>query len=345
MKKNKLDQQKASRNAICPICHKKQKNCQGHSIMRTPRIITPVLVLLFFCLLFIVFTWMKDWRADKEQTNVRLARNNISLYLDSHAEVTHGWLDRYAPENHAVLYELLNAKKKVILALLQRYSGASPLAKKIVASFPTFLTTIYYQGSSVVIRKSQQDSEQSSSALEICFVPIDQAGDLPSLFYYQKEWPALMLTAVDCPEKIFASLLFHELGHAYFHLVAHSPSANAPIDSDLFIGEEVKTHDLESEILNSATGGKFFEWIDQLIARSKKNDSHEIVLSLTAEELRQADLITDGIFCDQNIARVLAAQYIVAIGFKCIEKKGGQNTFEQKIKFYRWLTKNFTQPR
>ncbi|MDD4333472.1 MAG: hypothetical protein PHT51_05185 [Patescibacteria group bacterium] len=337
MKKKKNHENGNGRNTICPVCGKKQKYCKGHMPPWQKTVVAVLVCSLFLALIFAGRFWIKEETARRNQQEIARTASILSDYLSKHPNTETWWLKNVDPRKLDEFLELTQSKTRHLAELVQRFGNVSPLSVRIAKHFKLFHLTVYNHGMSFSINKA--DEMPPEDALEICFVPLDQDKEHPSAFYYRAEWKALMLSSVECPDPIFAPLLFHELVHALHHLVDKAASATAPPDSDLYVAEEIEAHELEAEILNAATNNRFYRHIDELLKRSGAHNFQEAIFAVTAKDLEKIDAITGGNTCSQKIASLAISQYLAVIGLRQINKEGGQLT--EKIQLYRWLIKNF----
>lgn len=109
--------------------------------------------------------------------------------------------------------------------------------------------------------------------------------------FYDKEWRALVIGAMDWDDIWFQAVTLHELYHAKMYRDG-APSSVSPPMSNLYIQEEVSAHNLEHEILNLQTGGKYNKIVKEILNSKKAGNQKELIEQITAEDL----ILLDGLF-------------------------------------------------
>ncbi|MDP3794454.1 MAG: hypothetical protein Q8R13_00800, partial [bacterium] len=166
----------------------------------------------------------------------------------------------------------------------------------------------------------------------------------PSALYYNHAWGAVMMLGLAWPEKVFAGLLFHELGHRLRHLTEKAPSALAPPGSSLHTQEELDMHALEDAVFDAATEGKYGKYIEAFIAKNRRvRNVYQLISRLTLDDLHALDALLGCERCGPSIARLLAAQYLVSVGTRYLAATvEPARQSEKSIKLYQWYIGQFT---
>lgn len=235
---------------------------------------------------------------------------------------------------------------KKIENLLRSYRNASPLAEEMMSAILDngFKPAVsIFQGGHSLTLSTNNPGKATTKSIEFCFIPQGDDKTVAGNLYYWADWSSLMIKALNWPEKIYAALLYHELGHYYRHKITVSSSATAEYLSTDWTREEVEMHELEAAVMNEASGGKFLRYIDSLTAKGKGATGLDKCLNnLKGKDFLALDKIMGCENCGLKIIGTLSAQYMFTVGFRYIENQMEASPAEKmrmKIGFYQWVVK------
>ncbi|MCC7356248.1 MAG: hypothetical protein IT410_01360 [Candidatus Doudnabacteria bacterium] len=182
------------------------------------------------------------------------------------------------------------------------------------------------------------------SYLEICLFD-SKARQNPrnqlTLLSFNPRFNSIMLASIDFKEPWFSAFFLHEMYHVKKFREGAQSSKNNQYGTDLWISEEVESHELETKVLDSATKGKFLAAVNAIVEKRKdQTDVNLIPSSLTLEELNSLD----GLFppCSKDEVPFRLSQYIFTTGFSWLEKRfSGAELQKKKIDYYRFITSQF----
>jgi hypothetical protein len=240
------------------------------------------------------------------------------------------------------------AKTAQIIKAMRRCAEGNGMATELFLKYKGFRISQYYRGSSRTFQKAptpvngKVDWEKYLEGLEFCVIPKDEyeRAKLPAMVFYRDKWRALMVLAIDMPEKFMTALVFHELGHALRHQQGR-PSATATAGSDSYISEEVEMHALEDKILNYSSGGKLFTLYKKILARAKTKDPTKVASLIAKEDIATYEKLFDLDEVGPKVINLCYAQFLVGLGFYAIGDEDPAH-MAKKIKYYRfqrWGTK------
>jgi len=331
---------KLGRNDLCPKCGKKMKKCQCGGGVKKLGIYRVPAWLFYSAIIMITAIGGWWWGTKRSEENRTAAIVAWGEYFRSRPADS-WWLDAPPKGNELPgVATKLSARQQRVLALLKKYKNVSPLATQIYQEFPKFKTSVFTRGISMMVELTATPDLQG---LELCFIPANEAAGPqarhPSTVYYKREWRAVMCYAVDLPESLFASVLFHELTHALCH--KHNlPSSRAPEASDIFMKEEVRAHGVGLAVLDAATDGQFMAAVDAIVARHEKNASYkEIITALTPNDLLELGRRLNWEMT-VSTAALVQMDFFFGIGWRVIQRRAGNNEEKirsQCIELYRWL--------
>ena len=269
----------------------------------------------------------------------------VEQYFKIHGHPDEYWL--LGNEEFAHQVDLVKKWAENTKQLLGKYAGVSVLATEIHERFPDLHISEFRDGAAVTNFVDKESMErdlrnaESGKTLEVSIVPIIQRqkyqGMFPSNLYYRSEWGAVMVTGVVIPDVFLAALLYHEMGHALRHQQG-APSATAPDNSDTWIGEEIEMHELEYEILNSATGGELSKLYDDILAR-RTSDTDSISRQVKITDLVRFDQMFNLEKAGQELVGVSMAQFEIGLRFRAVntEKLNEDAKRKKKIGIYRQI--------
>jgi hypothetical protein len=293
----------------------------------------PLVICILIGLAFIFIAIAPKINLIKHEDPKQTLNKTLDHYFDSLPVKEDWWMGETLPANLEAADALAYAVTNVQLAL-ENTKHTNPLTEEIAKTFPQFVTSIYRQGISAITVRGHMTPEFLENKLEICFVSGREFRDdkLPAALYFREDWNAVMMAAVRWPEPFFSAVLFHELGHA----LRHKARSSSPEDQTKWLAEEVEMHELEGEILNARTGGKYFEALDRIIAKNRScRDTHELLAEFRTKDLFELDRIIglekQGIL----IRNSSCAEHAALLGFRYIDKIKGLSS--DKIAHYRWI--------
>lgn len=275
----------------------------------------------------------------KKQEEVRMEQ--IANYLDGKADDSWWLVNEPIPPVKFETIDLLEKHMKVYSDILKKYRSTTPLSEKICDAFSSrLMATVYSSNGSLLPGRGEIDPKYFEGKQEVCSIPKNLMHRHPSSLYYDSDWQALMIAALEYPEVILAGVLFHEMGHAYYHQILKAPSALAPADSDLHIGEEVIMHELETKIFDVASGGKFLKAVDSVLKRHNTYKTYQkIIQALDEDDFRSLDQSLGVEKAGIQVGGTLVAHYIISTGFRFIDQRSPEKGEKQKIECYRWIRK------
>ncbi len=278
-----------------------------------------------------------------EQAFAELTRSGLPYVQNHRQSASRYWLTGH--ENLIQQASSTEAKRQLITRLVQQYQSTNGLSRQIAHRFPNFNITIYEGGLSKSIERAETGELPRESApgetIEICFIPENEYSKsaFPSVVWYNAEWQALMIVAVDMPDQLLASLVYHELGHAYAHLVEHAPSSTAPPGSDAYITEELRTHELESLILDRYANGGVSLLFQSVLTRGKPLSVPQALTALHEPDMVNYYLVLDMNGVGSTMLGSNMAQLFLSYGLYCIDNLLPPSARQaEKIRLYRVLS-------
>ena len=286
-------------------------------------------VVAGFCLVFSMMSAQSDASSKQKIGFV------IDQYLRMHTQYSDSWwLRRVSPTNPMPTISMTENYKSLIQSALERYASVSPLAGSIAKSFPVKHISIFHRGSSVVFAMGEVPQILPGSQ-EICFIPQAQSKPHPSALYYKSDWGALMISAISYPSKVFAALVFHELGHVKSHKIDKAKGAFAKHGTNDWIEEEVVMHELEADILNAASNGEFYEYIDRLVGGA--SSYQDAISRVRLKDLQKLDKIIGCVECGFQVSNLMIAQYFMSIGMRHFKQVRVADEHRKRIELYRFV--------
>lgn len=182
-----------------------------------------------------------------------------------------------------------------------------------------------------------------AGSIEVCFFPRN-AEKHPrmrgQLLLYDQSWRALMIGALDYPDKRwFDALAIHELWHAHMHK-SGAPSATAPSLSDSWISEELQAHDLENKVLDNGTKGEYLKTVRSITSGIRGKLLGEFLQQIKTEHLIQLDKLF-GKGSDRE-GSVRSSQYLITLTNDWLNLKyQGEELQRQQIEAYRTISRSF----
>jgi hypothetical protein len=265
-------------------------------------------------------------------------RPKATWWLQSTPKAEEGDLPRIAA--------LLENKRRAVRLLLEEKRNISPLAGKIADIFTNILVSIYNKGSTVSF--TMKVPSPANISAELCIIPAEEVAakaargeKFISSVFWNHDWGAVMLFALELPPPVLAGVLLHEFGHGYYDKVLHAPSATAPLGSASHSGEEVLMYELTFLVVNHETGGVYGEACDEVLLRHKNvRTPKRLMQSLTLADLAVLDKAINAEGIGAEAAQIVLAQHISLLGLRFLEKRGKGH--DEKVAFYQWIVETTT---
>lgn len=339
----------SGRNDRCGKCGAKNKRCSCPSqVTSRPN----YWLWVWGTVIVTIFALVVSWPAQpKSPTVMPTASSNqaagqsshllnaVDQYIKEHTTPAIWWYTSATPETLPSIEKECLERKKEIITMLKQYRDLNDFAREIAGYYEDPRISVLNQGNSL-----QVGSQKTlTPGPEICYFGEADRDSQPASLWFNPDWPALMIPAQTIPNKVMPGLMLHEMGHGYQHSLG-KPSATAPPDSDLYIGEEVLMHELESAAFNHASDGKFFTLIDDILAREGKRGWKEAMSGLTIDDLRQLDSVLDLKAANASTVNTASSQFVLQVGLRYIDRfQDGKK--EEKIAAYRFITSLFMPSR
>jgi hypothetical protein len=285
--------------------------------------------------------------AEKIDTEWLAARRQ---YLSSRTEQS-WWMSklRHAPlKTDTQIEEAISQRKRgdqLVARCLARYRNVSTLSKRIADKFLRHESVIYAAGGYYYSYYDQDEGEllpeDDSGLIKIMYVPEEGfSRNFPAMLFYDQNNQMLVMAAIEWPtEDVFAAMLYHELGHALRHRVDKAPSATAPPNSVEYRLEEIEMHWLEAQILDKASGGDYFAYLDSIVfGHPEAKSASELIQTMRLKDYRKLDEIVGAKDASFHVAGILFPEHNLALGIRYIQKNPGKNQDKQYADLYRWVT-------
>ncbi|MBI2113186.1 MAG: hypothetical protein HYT50_01230 [Candidatus Wildermuthbacteria bacterium] len=197
-----------------------------------------------------------------------------------------------------------------------------------------FISHFLPQGAS---RASSADASlPSGEELEIVLygLHVKDSPRIIGVVFYDPEWQAVFLPAMEMSFPWFCAILLHELGHARNDKVLGLPEY--PFLSDGWIQEEIQMHELESAVLNDWTNGAYHETIQRIVQEKQAQSMLLLLRNLSEQDLGKVDsLFPPG---SQREYLVRIAQYSMDFSLEWMR----QHQETDKVGAYRTLFKELS---
>lgn len=304
---------------------------QSERKVSSTRLPKKVFLAALLCLIGMVgiFFLYLDWANERNENTLHAFKSTIRQYAFRRAPGD-VWLandTKNIPENIVKHYQNLLTES------FRKYGSISPLAKRIAALRPLPIARL--EGHNLFATHAfTTEGKALNEIIKIVLVPRDQKDVSNFVLQYSKEGQGVLIYCLDWPRNIFAAVMFHELGHGLRYAVDGAESSTAQAFSDLWIGEEIEMHELEGDILNKASRGSFYAFLDKLAESSEARSPKDFVLSLNIADLKKIETIVGCVACGPSIASVIVAEYVIAAAIRFINIKKLPST--EKVVFYRW---------
>lgn len=235
--------------------------------------------------------------------------------------VDNWWMRTTNPPATMEVKQLLENKKDEVLSTIRNRRGISMETERIAARFQEFRLNIFVNDKAMHLNEDGITPSLGTNGIEISFVPEESARTI--LRYSLSWWPSwnmIIMPAINYPEKIRTALLFHELGHALRHNKNDHGMLAATHTKEGVLIEEIEIYQLNADILNAISQGKYYRLIDEILSRHVHERRFErIITSLTPQDKDAFDAMFD---CrgTEVASKMIATQYITLIGFRHAEK-------------------------
>lgn len=164
-------------------------------------------------------------------------------------------------------------------------------------------------------------------------------GGVPSTIAYIRQPPNYNRSFIIVPgyettdRSWFDARFLHELYHQHQD-ETNQPGATANPESDEWNLEEVRAHELASQVLNQGTNGRYYQAISAVIEKRNYTDVNKIREQITYEDLKAIDQVFQPGSKEELHNRT--PQYFLDIAFAIIKKNySGAEADRRKILVYR----------
>ncbi|MDD4901654.1 MAG: hypothetical protein PHE24_00795 [Patescibacteria group bacterium] len=238
------------------------------------------------------------------QTSDELNAQAVNGYLDLHPlDSAAWWLIGSGSES------MLEKKMVEVNDLVNAYQDRIPpttLLADYLAAKPVFRFG-YFFGDSAYYPKLKNNPKQKIS-LSICFIPLSLKDYRPFITYQAKE-KRLLIWGIDCPKSLFAALLFYGL---------QSAAADAPEKN---FGEDRESAMTAANILNAASKGNFFNYLDGFLANQPGENS---LAKISAGDLSGIDAKIGVKMIGRDLAQQILPIYVIALKSRLMLRKSYQ---------------------
>ncbi len=107
----------------------------------------------------------------------------------------------------------------------------------------------------------------------------ENAGLLAASFFYDEGWNAVFMPAVRMTDDWFCATLAHELAHARAH---RERTGKIVYDDSARLREEIAAHELEREVLDQRTGGKYRAALQRAVLKAKESSLISLLIEVDA---------------------------------------------------------------
>jgi hypothetical protein len=147
---------------------------------------------------------------------------------------------------------------------------------------------------------------------------------------------ALILAGLKLSDNWSDAVVIHELEHVRLDR-AGAASAHAPLMSDLWINEELHTHELERKVLNHATNGQYARQLRQIVNSKARIISLAMLHnSVTVDDLQGLDRLFAP--ASELEAGLRASQFLFDLGEIWLQSRYlGQELQQLRVKNYQLI--------
>lgn len=278
----------------------------------------------------------------ERQKQQSLARaNHLRLVVDDYFKSKSvSIFPPFSPRDFAATVAFQESYREKATRAIEQCTNVSPLASQITSHYRQFKCSLFENGISKMVGMGKTDSaitDELMNAHELCFFSSEDRARfrLPSSFYWNDRWKAVMIQMTGWPQTVFAGMLLHELGHGYYSTVLKRESAHAPGDSTLWAEEEIIMHELEAAVFNELSKGEYYRICDRVLSKAKGSEVPEIFAGLEHVDLQELDRSLGAEVVSQEIANLLLAEHLIAICCRYVDTH--HLGLDAKIKAYRRL--------
>jgi hypothetical protein len=306
-----------------------------------PEVRLIIVALLAFALIVLVPLSIGVYKAGKkkkEEQTLQLIRSTFDTYNFNKKDKVDRWWLAKVPEASIELYQLLESKKLQILMLLQKYKDLSSETEKIVRRFQGLKIALYRNGLAQCLKPVGSPDSDPANTMVICFLSRDVA-QVERVFtpMYNAALDMILVPALEIPEPLYASVLFHEFGHA----LRHNKFDGCPPDAEgttPYFTEEAAMHGLSGLILNAASDGRYYSLIAEIVDRpTSRSDFTEILAKITSSDYLKADQV----FACQEVnlpGSWLSSQVALDVAFRFCDTN--RLNAAERTSIYHWFAKH-----
>ena len=234
--------------------------------------------------------------------------------------------------------------KKRCETLLKEYSAVTQKTAELSQWVNTFVPSVYYQGVSMFIGYPQEtciDALGPHEGLELCFLSKADSWLHHAHVYFLPEWRALLMPGIEWEsDALLAGIMYHELLHGFL-----DEGRVIQQNIDDYLAEEVKAHELETVVMNSATNGALLTFIDALSEQYRDERLSKRLSYITPEDIEIYFEIIKATHAGMVEKSLALAQFYMMVGCRMIdrEEKDAGRALARKEKLSLWLTQSFNR--
>ncbi len=315
---------------------------------------------------FITFIWITAlllvlsiggwfiWRGDKEDpgpifTPVSIQQKKAAdPYTDFLARHRHP--DRFEPVDEEGVRKIRNR----VLGLLQEYRGTSNRTKEIVDTLAPGLgfTAFIPEGTVGDLRRRGGNILVVAVLSQDQFLKPQGLANQGVFFAYRRGEGLMLMPAIEYPDKLLASTLFHELGHMMLDLEGKAGirPPRQPIGSAEYFEEEVEMTELQGKVMDAVVKGEFTKLLDRIIDRSgalgQEGKYSFLFSTLLVEDLRKFEELFDLGEVGEGIAKTALSHLSILLEFRYIDRNYHGTTegvMAQKVWRYKRMREKMTK--
>lgn len=233
------------------------------------------------------------------------------------------------------------------LKLLQQYSGVDQQTADIVNQ------TVGRLGFTAFVKDVTIGELRHRGGQELVMVLYNEKdyeenlGNQQVLFAYHRGTGLVSAPLIDCPDKILAPMVVHELGHLVREMKALAADTQLePVGSSDYYQEEVKMTEMQGQLMDAGVKGGLMKLLDKIIDKSGAIGK-DGKFSFLEKTLTNSDLLEfEKMFGLEQSGKVLAAVSLsifqLMLEFRYIDRSfsgPAEGAMVQKIARYRRLLK------
>lgn len=154
--------------------------------------------------------------------------------------------------------------------------------------------------------------------------------------FYDKGWGSLIIAAIKWDPVWLQAVSLHELYHAKMY-IDNTPSSISPPMSDLYIEEEIVAHNIEHNVLNLQTTGKYNDVIQRIVDSKNADSQKELMKQITEDDIIKIDSLF-GAAGSREVGIRLTQYYFSLLNNWVDNKKfNKEKTLQEKIDNYRLI--------